>query len=105
LKRFIESDSDAYILLSKVKDPSRFGVAVVENGKIVRLVEKPKELISDLAVVRVYFFRDPDLVEKAFKTLKPLIVRCHVVKLEVLGDGGLESTWHTTIETCMEMEV
>jgi len=71
LKRFIESDSDAYILLSKVKDPSRFGVAVVENGKIVRLVEKPKELISDLAVVGVYFFRDPDLVEKAFKTLKP----------------------------------
>jgi glucose-1-phosphate thymidylyltransferase len=71
LKRFVESNSDVYILLSRVKDPSRFGVAVVRDGKVVRLVEKPKEFVSDLAVVGVYFFRDPDLVEKAFKTLKP----------------------------------
>uniref|UniRef100_A0A7J2U076 Glucose-1-phosphate thymidylyltransferase n=1 Tax=Ignisphaera aggregans TaxID=334771 RepID=A0A7J2U076_9CREN len=71
LKRFVESDSDVYILLSRVKDPSRFGVAVVRDGRVVRLVEKPKEFVSDLAVVGVYFFRDPDLVEKAFKTLKP----------------------------------
>jgi len=71
LKRFVESGSDVYILLSRVKDPSRFGVAVIRDGKVVKLVEKPKEFISDLAVVGVYFFRDPDLVEKAFKTLKP----------------------------------
>jgi glucose-1-phosphate thymidylyltransferase len=71
LKRFVEGDSDVYILLSRVKDPSRFGVAVVRDGKVVKLVEKPKEFVSDLAVVGVYFFRDPDLVEKAFKTLKP----------------------------------
>jgi glucose-1-phosphate thymidylyltransferase len=71
LKRFVESNSDVYILLSRVKDPSRFGVAVVRDGKVVKLVEKPKEFVSDLAVVGVYFFRDPDLVEKAFKTLKP----------------------------------
>jgi len=71
LKRFMESGSDVYMLLSRVKDPSRFGVAVVRDGKVVRLVEKPKEFVSDLAVVGVYFFRDPDLVEKAFKTLKP----------------------------------
>jgi glucose-1-phosphate thymidylyltransferase len=71
LKRFVESNCDVYILLSRVKDPSRFGVAVVRDGKVVRLVEKPKEFVSDLAVVGVYFFRDPDLVEKAFKTLKP----------------------------------
>jgi glucose-1-phosphate thymidylyltransferase len=71
LKRFVECDSDVYILLSRVRDPSRFGVAVVRNGRVVRLVEKPREFVSDLAVVGVYFFRDPDLVEKAFKTLKP----------------------------------
>jgi len=71
LKRFVESNSDVYILLSRVKDPSRFGVAVVRDGKVVKLVEKPKEFVSDLAVVGVYFFRDPDLLEKAFKTLKP----------------------------------
>ena len=71
VKKFVESDSDVYILLSRVKDPSRFGVAVIEDGKVVKLIEKPKEPISDLAVVGVYFFKNPDLVEKAFKTLKP----------------------------------
>jgi glucose-1-phosphate thymidylyltransferase len=71
VKRFLEDDADVYILLSKVKDPSRFGVAVLRDGKTVRLIEKPKEFISDLAVVGVYMFRDPDLVVKAFKTLKP----------------------------------
>ena len=71
VKKFVESDSDVYILLSRVKDPSRFGVAVIEDEKVVKLIEKPKEPISDLAVVGIYFFKNPDLVEKAFKTLKP----------------------------------
>jgi len=71
VKRFLEEEPDAYILLSRVRDPSRFGVAVVRDGRVVRLVEKPREPISDLVVVGVYMFRDPDLVEKAFKSLKP----------------------------------
>jgi len=71
LEKFRERGSEVYILLSRVKDPSKFGVAVLKNGRIERLVEKPKEYVSDLAVVGVYFFRDPDLVEKAFRTLKP----------------------------------
>ena len=71
VKRFVEDESDVFILLSRVKDPSRFGVAVIKDGKIVRLIEKPKEFVSDLAVVGVYMFRDPDLVERAFRTLKP----------------------------------
>jgi len=71
VRRFLEDNADVYILLSKVKDPSRFGVAVLRDGRVVRLVEKPREFVSDLAVVGVYMFRDPDLVVKAFKTLKP----------------------------------
>jgi glucose-1-phosphate thymidylyltransferase len=71
VRRFLEEDADVYILLSRVKDPSRFGVAVLRDRRVVRLVEKPRELVSDLAVVGVYMFRDPDLVVKAFKTLKP----------------------------------
>jgi len=71
VKRFLEEQPDVYIMLCRVRDPSRFGVAVLRDGKIVRLVEKPKEFVSDMAVIGIYFFRDPDLVEKAFSTLKP----------------------------------
>ena len=71
VKKFLEEEPDVYIMLCRVRDPSRFGVAVLQNGRIVKLVEKPKERVSDLAVIGVYFFRDPDLVEKAFSTLRP----------------------------------
>jgi len=69
--RFREEEPDVYILLSRVKDPSRFGVAVLRDGRVVKLVEKPREPVSDVAVVGVYMFRDPDLVERAFRSLRP----------------------------------
>lgn len=71
LERFLEEEPDVLILLSRVRDPGRFGVAVVRDGRVVRLVEKPREPPSNLALIGVYFFRDPDLVERAFTALKP----------------------------------
>lgn len=70
-KEFIEGGDDVFILLSRVRNPSRFGVAILENERVKKLVEKPKERVSDLAVIGVYFFKDPDLVKRAFKDLKP----------------------------------
>ncbi len=52
-QEFLKSDSDATVVLTKVKDPSRFGVVQIQNGKIVKLVEKPKQYISDLALARL----------------------------------------------------
>ncbi len=50
--------ADSVIWLKEVEDPSRFGVAVQQEGRITGFVEKPKELISNLAIIGVYYFRD-----------------------------------------------
>jgi glucose-1-phosphate thymidylyltransferase len=54
--RFRAGRPDAMILLQHVPDPESYGVAELEGGRVVRLVEKPAEPKSDLALVGVYMF-------------------------------------------------
>jgi glucose-1-phosphate thymidylyltransferase len=57
-----ESDADVITFVKEVPDPSAYGIAVERNGRVVRLVEKPKDPESKLAVIGIYYFRNmPDL--------------------------------------------
>jgi glucose-1-phosphate thymidylyltransferase len=66
---FRESQPDALILLTKVDDPSSYGVAELDGDRVVRLVEKPKDPPSDLALVGVYLF-GPTIFDAA-RSLEP----------------------------------
>jgi glucose-1-phosphate thymidylyltransferase len=69
VREFEAQKPAAQILLTHVPDPQMFGVAQLEDGKVVRLVEKPKEPIGDLALVGVYMF-GPDVFESVNR-IKP----------------------------------
>jgi len=60
---------DALILLTPVPDPEQYGVAELSNGAVVRLVEKPREPKTDLALVGVYMFTPA--VHDAARAIKP----------------------------------
>jgi glucose-1-phosphate thymidylyltransferase len=60
---------NSQILLARVPNPSSFGVAELSDGKVVRLVEKPKDPKSDLALVGVYMF--DDTIFEAVKAIRP----------------------------------
>ena len=66
---FKNSDDAASILLCEVDNPSQFGIAEIKNEKIVKLVEKPKNPSTNLAVTGIYFLTPLifDLIDK----LKP----------------------------------
>jgi len=59
----------AKIFLKEVPDPQRFGVAALQDGRIVNIEEKPKEPKSKLAVIGVYMYGSD--VFNVIKTLKP----------------------------------
>lgn len=69
VEQFKNRKPNAQILLAKVKNPSQFGVAELNGNKVVRLVEKPKKPVSDLALVGVYMF-DKHIWE-AVEKIKP----------------------------------
>ena len=55
-EEFMSSDAAASLIVKPVEDPRAFGVVVVEDGVVTRLVEKPQDPPSDLAIVGVYGF-------------------------------------------------
>ncbi len=66
---FRRDKPNCQILLARVPNPQQFGVAELEGGRIKRLIEKPKDPPSDLALVGVYMF-DSNIFE-AVNAIEP----------------------------------
>jgi len=66
---FEKQEKGARIFLKEVAHPWEYGIAEIENNKIARIVEKPKEPKSDLAVIGVYMY--PADVFDFIKGLEP----------------------------------
>ncbi|MCI0406636.1 MAG: NTP transferase domain-containing protein [candidate division Zixibacteria bacterium] len=69
--------------LKEVDDPKRFGIAIVQNGKIAELEEKPQKPKSRSAIVGPYFIQDLELFKKCLADL-------------VAGPPGVGGEWQIT---------
>ncbi len=91
-----ETDADIVAFTKEIDDPSAFGVAVIEDGRIVRLVEKPQEPVSNLAVVGIYYFRD---MAQLFSAIEDQMERGITLKneyfladaIQIMIDRGLKA--------------
>src|SRR3954463_1318578 len=69
VEAFRSNNPEALILLTPVLDPENYGVAELSQGTVVRLVEKPPEPATDLALVGVYMFTPA--IHDAARAIRP----------------------------------
>lgn len=66
----LDKQKDAIIWVQQVEDPSAFGVVKLnDNKQITDFIEKPKEFVSDLAIIGIYYFKDGDNLRSELKYL------------------------------------
>ena len=70
VQKFKKENLDALIILKEVDEPSNFGIAQLDpKGNIIKLVEKPKTPIGNLAIIGTYLFSNK--IHQAIKRIKP----------------------------------
>jgi glucose-1-phosphate thymidylyltransferase len=70
IRKFRKEELDALIILKEVEDPTRFGIAQLDkDGNIIKLVEKPKTPMGNLAIIGTYLFSGK--IHKAIEHIKP----------------------------------
>ena len=69
VERFQAGGDHCHLVLARVRDPQRFGVAEVQGGNVVRVMEKPAQPASDLAVTGIYVYDSP--IFEAVHAIRP----------------------------------
>ena len=104
IKECLKLNKGAKIFLHPVNNPSSFGVVKLKNNRIVKILEKPKKFISNLAITGLYFF-DKNVVNFSKKLVPSKRKELEIIDLlkiykiknklsfEMLGRGG---TWLDT---------
>jgi len=65
----LDNKADGAIWVKQVADPSAFGVIKLQDGIICDFVEKPKEFVSDLAIIGIYYFKEAALLRNEIQFL------------------------------------
>jgi glucose-1-phosphate thymidylyltransferase len=66
----LDEKQDGIVWVHKVKDPSSFGVVKADkNNVITDFIEKPKEFVSDLAIIGIYYFKEGEVLKNELQFL------------------------------------
>jgi glucose-1-phosphate thymidylyltransferase len=65
----LDTSADSVIWVKQVDDPGAFGVVKLDGGRIVDFVEKPKEFVSDLAIIGIYYFKSGETLREELQYL------------------------------------
>lgn len=66
----LDKEADGVVWVKKVDNPSAFGVVKLDEDNIITdFVEKPKEFVSDLAIIGIYYFKDGENLRKEIEYL------------------------------------
>lgn len=66
----LDKSNDGIIWVSKIDDPSAFGVVKTDSNNIITdFVEKPKDFVSDLAIIGIYYFNDGENLKNELQYL------------------------------------
>ena len=75
----LDQEADSVIWVKQVDKPEAFGVVKLnDNDEIIELVEKPKEFVSDLAVIGIYYFKDVSVLKEELQ---------HVLDNNIINGG------------------
>ncbi|MTI19644.1 nucleotidyltransferase [Fulvivirga sp. RKSG066] len=80
----LNPEKDGIIWVQKVEDPSAFGVVKIDNDNhITDFIEKPKDFVSDLAIIGIYYFKDGEFLKNELQ---------YLVDNKIMGKGEYQLT-------------